>query len=374
LEIDLTRDQRLLLESTQSFLEREGPIHYVRNLHERGLGVDVDWWRRGAELGWTAMLVPEEFGGGSVSGNGLQDAAIVAELMGRFVSPGPLVAANVVAVALAEAENAGQFVDLLTAIVAGETIPSWAGPHVSSVRAPQPTVRAERRGGAWVLSGTVGLVEAADQAATLLVFADGDGGWRQFVVPTDSSGVEITPLTSLDLTRHFASVDLRQVMVGADSLVVPAGDAAAAVERQLQVAVALQCAETMGAVDRVVEFTIQWMFDRYTFGRALASYQALKHRIADAKLHYEAGQAATAAAVKAVQGRSAEAAQLVSTAKSYVGQHATDVIQDCVQLHGGMGVTWEHDLHLYLRRATVNRNTWGTPGEHLDRIADLIGI
>ncbi len=150
--------------------------------------------------------------------------------------------------------------------------------------------------------------------------------------------------------------------------------AAASIERQLQLAVALQCAELVGVTERVLEFTMQWAFDRYSFGRPIASYQALKHRFADMKLWLEASHGTTEAALRAVQNRSDDAAELVSIAKSYVGQRSTDIIQDCVQLHGGLGVTWEHDIHLYLRRATVDRVTWGTPSDHRRRIADILAI
>jgi alkylation response protein AidB-like acyl-CoA dehydrogenase len=136
----------------------------------------------------------------------------------------------------------------------------------------------------------------------------------------------------------------------------------------------LQCAEMVGAIDRVFQFTVQWAFDRYSFGRPLASYQALKHRFADMKMWLEAAQATANAAAKAVQARGGDAAELVSVAKAYIGQRATDIVQDCVQLHGGIGVTWEHDLHLYLRRVTVDRMTWGTPSEHRRRLADILEV
>jgi alkylation response protein AidB-like acyl-CoA dehydrogenase len=116
------------------------------------------------------------------------------------------------------------------------------------------------------------------------------------------------------------------------------------------------------------------MFGRFSFGRPLASYQALKHRFADMTLWSHAAQATTAAAATAVQERRGDAAELVSIAKAYTGQRATDIVQDCVQLHGGLGVTWEHDIHVYLRRATVDRVTWGAPSEHRRRVADLLGV
>ena len=130
----------------------------------------------------------------------------------------------------------------------------------------------------------------------------------------------------------------------------------------------LQCAEVVGILDTVLAFTIQWAFDRYSFGRPLASYQALKHRFADMKIWLEACRATTRAAVAAVGARADDADLLASVAKSYLGEHAAPMLQHCVQLHGGIGVTWEHDLHLFLRRVTLYRSMFGTPEEHNLRV------
>ena len=115
--------------------------------------------------------------------------------------------------------------------------------------------------------------------------------------------------------------------------------------------------------------TLEYLGDRYSFGRPLSSYQALKHRVADEKMWLEACHAIATGAARAVAAGAPDAGELVSAAKAWVGPHATELVQDCVQLHGGIGVTWEHDLHLYLRRTTVNRATYGTPEEHAERIA-----
>ena len=124
----------------------------------------------------------------------------------------------------------------------------------------------------------------------------------------------------------------------------------------------------------VFDLTLEYLGDRYSFGRPLASYQALKHRVADQKMWLEACLALATSAAKAVQGRTGAAASEVSAAKSYVGEKSTDLVQDCVQLHGGMGVTWEHDIHLFLRRVTVNRFTYGTPEDHRERLAALANL
>jgi alkylation response protein AidB-like acyl-CoA dehydrogenase len=366
---DLTADQQLLLATTAEFLEKESPLTTVRELNAKGLGFDPAWWRRGAELGWTSMLVPEQRGGGSISGDGLLDATIIAEQMGRFVAPGPFLVTNVVAAALAEDTAHAAHQDTLDALISGEQTATWACYAPDRGWDPAGTsVRVEADGDGYRLRGGHDRVEFAEQADLLLVAAQGDDGPRLILVPRTAPGVSVEAQHNLDLVRRMGRVHYDAVRVDASAVVH------ADIERLLQVAVVLQCAELAGVVERVLEFTQQWMFDRYSFGRPLASYQALKHRFADMTLWSHTGQGATAAAARAVQDRAGEAAELVSVAKSYFGQRATDIIQDCVQIHGGIGVTWEHDIHLYLRRATVDRVTWGTPAEHRRRIADLLEI
>ena len=286
-----------------------------------------------------------------------------------------------VAAALSEAANAGDHAEVISALMAGEAVASWAVYEPGRGWSPlTPTVQATRDGSGYVLSGVKDRVDSGDQADYFLVTAVGaDGaagadGVAQFIVPASAPGVTVTAEQSLDLVRRYARVGFDGVRLPAGSVLSPAGTAEAAVNRQIQIAVALQCAETAGVVQRVFEFTVQWAFDRYSFGRPLASYQALKHRFADMKLWLEASLATASAAAHAAAQQGADADELASVAKSYVGQRATDIIQDCVQLHGGIGVTWEHDIHLYLRRATVNRAMFGSPSEHRRRLADILGV
>jgi alkylation response protein AidB-like acyl-CoA dehydrogenase len=375
MRFDLTADQRLLQSATAEFLEKSCPVSATRALHEAGRSFDRETWRRGAELGWASLIVGEELGGGSVSGEGLVDAAIIAEQFGRLAAPGPFLAVNVAAAALAEATNAGDHAPLIQRLLAGVAIGTWA--CCAPDRGWDPVagaVEAAPDGDGYRITGIHERVEAATDADVFLVLARTPEGLAQFVVPRDAEGLSVSALTSLDLTRGFGRVAYDGVRVGRAALVGTVGEAEAAVERQFQIAVVLQCAELAGVVEKVLEFTRQWMFDRFTFGRPLASYQALKHRFADMTLWSHTAQATTAAAATAVARRQDDAGQLVSIAKAYTGQRATDIIQECVQLHGGLGVTWEHDIHVYLRRATVDRVTWGSPSEHRRRVADLLKV
>jgi alkylation response protein AidB-like acyl-CoA dehydrogenase len=203
------------------------------------------------------------------------------------------------------------------------------------------------------------------------VVARCEGAVRQFLVPTDAPGVRVEPQKSVDLVKSYARVHFDGVAVDASAVVGHAQQTADLIARQSQIAQVLQCAEVVGILDTVLGFTIQWGFDRHSFGRPLGSYQVLKHKYADLKIWFEACRATTRAAVAEVATRSPDADLAVSVAKSYVGERAPGMLQDCIQLHGGIGVTWEHDLHLFLRRVTLYRSMFGTPEDHNLRVYAL---
>jgi alkylation response protein AidB-like acyl-CoA dehydrogenase len=368
---DVANPERMLFASTtQSFLEKEAPLSRLREMYAAGTSFDAGWWRRAADLGWTSLLVPEDLGGGSVSGDGVADLALVAELVGRTVAPGPLHPVSTVLVALAEApENHAELID---ALISGVTVASWAVYEPGHSWSPlQPTVTATPTGSGYRIDGAKDRVEAGADSAVLLVVAECEGAVRQFLVPTDAAGVRVESQRSIDLVKRYARVSFDAVQVDTNAIVGTQEQTPGIIARQSQIAQILQCAEVVGILDTVLAFTIQWAFDRHSFGRPLASYQALKHRYADLKIWFEACRATTASAVAEVAARSPGAELAVSVAKSYVGEHAPGMLQDCVQLHGGIGVTWEHDLHLFLRRATLYRSMFGTPEEHNVRVYEL---
>ena len=355
----------LFTSTTQAFLEKEAPLRRVRELHAAGVSFDPAWWQRAAELGWTGLLVPEELGGGSVSDSGFADLAMVAEQLGKTVAPGPLYPVSVVLAALVDCADWQAHTATIESLISGETVASWAVSEPGQGWAPlNPSVTATQTDSGYRIDGTKDRVEAGAQSAVLLVVTRCGDEVRQLLVPTDAPGVRIAPQQSVDLVKQYARVHFDGVVVEPSAAVGTAAETAALVDRQSQIAQVLQCAEVVGILQTVFDFTVQWALDRYTFGRPLASYQALKHRFADMKLWLEACRATTAAAVADVAARSAAAGLSASIAKSYVGEMAGQIVQDCVQMHGGIGVTWEHDLHLYLRRVTLYRSMFGTPEEH----------
>jgi alkylation response protein AidB-like acyl-CoA dehydrogenase len=376
-DFELSEEQQLLRETTAKFLDDTCPLAVVRRLaEEEPAGFDRAWWRQGAELGWTSMLVPEELGGGCMSGGPLADLSLVAEEMGRRVSPGPLIPTNVVAAAIARSGSPVHHKQL-AGLLSGETIATWwPGSALSGFDARsgrETELRAVRVRDGYVLEGTSGPVEAGAEADQLLVVARSDEGPVQLLVPSGTPGLSAAPAGSIDLVRRFAVLTFDRVELAPDAALGEGATTEADLERQLQDVVVLQCAEMAGAADQVFGFTVDYGRERYSFGRPLVSYQALKHRFADMKTWVEASHATTSAAARAVDAGSEHAGELISVAKAYVGDRAPAILQDCVQLHGGIGVTWEHDLHLYLRRVIQDRSLFGTPSDHRERIAAIVG-
>ena len=370
MELTLSDDQEFFRDTTRRFLATECPLTTVRALAGSDAGFDRGYWRQGAELGWTSLLVPEDLGGGSISGRGLVDLTIVADAFGRHVAPGPLGPVNVVAAAVARSGSEQQRAEALPGLLDGTTVAAWCGAE-GALGEGRATVRAHRRGDGYVLTGRSAPVEAGAQADLLLVSAWSDEGPVQALVPAAAEGVTVTPLHSLDLVRRFAAVDLADVQIGAGAILGEPSTTPVALERQLQDALVIQVAELVGAAERTFEFTLEWAFDRYSFGRPLASYQELKHRFADMKTWLEASHALTTALAREVEAGAPAAAETASAAKAYAGEHLADLLQDCVQIHGGIGLTADHDIHLFLRRVTAGRVLLGTPADHRQRLAAI---
>ena len=370
--LDLNADQVLFRDTTAKLLEELAPVSELRRLRDDADGFDPDYWRRGADLGWTSLLVGESHGGGSIGGLGLVDLGLVAHEFGRHAAPGPLAVTNVVGATLSEVGGDG-LAPVIKELLSGESIASWclSEPPPKDQLGPV-SLDIRREGDQLVLTGIKRPVESARRAKYLLVTGRTGSGLTQVLVPRAAAGVSVKPLRSLDTTRRFDVVTFEGVRIPvAGSLVGEVGSAAEQVERQVGLGVAISNAEAIGAMQAAFDMTVEWAFARYSFGRPLASYQELKHRFADMKTWLEASHAVSDAAIEATATGAPEGGELLSAAKSFIGDFGSELMQDCVQMHGGIGVTFEHDLHLYLRRHAVNRALYGTPSEHRQRLAAL---
>ena len=371
MQLELSSDEEFFLETTRRFLEDRCPPAQLRALRDDPAGYESSYWTQGAELGWTSLVVSEADGGGSVTGRGTVELTQLSFEFGRHASPGPLLPTNVVAAAVSRFGSHDLKASVLPGLLAGETVGAWAyAEPPPNDRLGIVTARAERTGGGIRVSGSKTPVEAGAQAAHILVTARDGDALVHAVVPADLAGVTVAPLHSLDVTRRYASVALDGAEIPASCVLD--GDGERQADELLQLAIAVQLAEMVGAMDRCIEMTVDWAFSRYSFGRPLASYQELKHRFADMRGWLEAAHGITDAAIDYVQDGAPQANEYLSSAKAFLGDYGPQVVHDCVQMHGGIGVTYEHDLHLYLRRVVIGSQLLGSVADHRLRLATIL--
>jgi alkylation response protein AidB-like acyl-CoA dehydrogenase len=327
--------------------------------------VDPAFWRLAVESGWPGLGLPEECGG---AGQGLVELALVAEEVGRAAAAGPYLPTVLVGRALTRADGMGA---VLAALAAGDAWATWAFAEPDmpwSLDGIAATARTD--GDSVVLDGVKIAVQDADGAGWLLVTARHDGVPTSFLVDRHSAGITVRRCEVLDLTRGFHEVRLDGVRVAADRR-LPGG--ADAMRRLLDDAAVLLAAETLGVLDRMLEMTTEYMKVRVQFDRPLGTFQAVKHACADMALLVHGVRAATWYAAMAVDADARDAERAACVAASYSSAAAGDVAGTALQLHGGIGFTWEHDLHLYLRRATVDGMLYGDATSHRDRLCGLLG-
>ncbi|ONH33337.1 acyl-CoA dehydrogenase family protein [Pseudofrankia asymbiotica] len=371
---DLSPDQRLLRETTERFIEANLPLDKLRELIDAGGQVGPSYWLEAAELGWFAFLAPESLGGGSVSGDGVLDAVILAELRGRYLQPGAFIDTNLAVATLAREGSEEQRTKVVPALIAGEAAVAWAVADETGDWSGPTGVGYEPAGGGYRLTGRKGLVVEAQSAQWLLVTAGGPDGPAQFLLPTSAPGVTVEVLTGLDLSRRLCEVHFDGVEVDGSALVGALGGAAAAVDAQLLLASVLATAETVGAMQHLFDLTVRYCKDRVAFGRPIGSFQAVKHQLADTSLALEMSHAVTAGAAREAQREGRGAAHAASMTKAFVGDAAVELAHRCWQLFGGIAYTWEHDFHLYLRRLTTDASLYGSPTWHRERICQLAGL
>ena len=262
---------------------------------------------------------------------------------------------------------------LVPAIASGEATATWALADRTRI-AETAEVRAETRGAGFVLSGMASMVQDADRSDWLLVTTSDDAGHSQFMVPAETPGMVVRRLDGLDLTRRFCTVEFDEVELPGSALIGEVGGAGAAIERQLQVAVALTVAESVGAMSHDFQLVVEYAKARIAFGRPIGSFQAVKHLLADTSLLLETSKAMSAACARAVGSQSDDAAAVASMAKAFVGDSGIELAQNCLQVFGGIGYTWDHDQHLYLRRLTTDAALFGDPSWHRERLCRLHGV
>jgi alkylation response protein AidB-like acyl-CoA dehydrogenase len=371
------QEQELLRATTRRFLVEHQSRADVRRVMEEADLFDAELWQQGAEVGWTAMLVPEEFGGGSVTGQPMVDLVALAEELGRELNPGPFVPTNVVAAAIARFGSPTQRATYLPGLARGEATAAWC---LSENGSPEPwsiAVQAIRQDGGWRLEGVSRYVHGGGQASFFLVVARQPDGFVNLLVPREAPGLSARTLSGLDLTRRFSELTF-------DGVLVPDGNelrddrslssphmGRSVMDSCLDVATILQAGESVGAAEVLFEETVEYLKRREQFGRTIASFQAIKHRLADLQIELEAMRVAAEYAALAYGDAFEDADLAVGTAGAYVDDAFAHLAGEALQLHGGIGFTWEHDVHLFVRRAKVNQVLYGDGAWHRDQ---LLGV
>jgi len=373
LHFAFSEDQELLRDTTRRFLRERHPVAAVRKSLEEPDAFDRDVWRAGAELGWTALLVPDRDGGGSVTNQPIVDLAALAEEFGRELYPGPVLATNVVADLLAREGTAAQRERLLRPIARGDTTAAWCltADGTIELEAVDVTLTELDAQGCARLHGVARFVPGAHVADLLLVSAWGASGISLVVVPLPVEGVGVRVMSGIDLSRRICEVRFDEVVVSESAVVGAVGGAEAAIGRALQLATVVQAAEMVGAGEALFERTVQYAKDREQFGRPIGSFQALKHRLADMLIELEGARAAARYAAFAMADERDDRGEAVAVAGSYVRDAIAHLCGESLQLHGGIGFTWEHDVHLYLRRAKAEQVAYGEPWWHRERLCAL---
>jgi len=360
MDFTFSDDQDALRDGVRSFLAAEAAGAYVRAMAEDPRGFTDEFWDQVAGLGWTGLLVPEAHGG---LGLGLVDMVVVMEEMGRLPLPGPYFASAVLATLAARAVGA---VELLAPLASGAlrgTVALEESGHGSPV--DRVRTRARRKGATWVLTGTKPLVLDGHSADWVLVAARTEEGIGTFLL--QAPACEAVP--TLDPTRKAARLVLDETPVEPVGFV---GDHTAAWRRVADDGATLLCAELVGVCDAALELAVEYAKVRVQFDRPIASFQAIRHKAVDMLHRVELARVGThyAAWTSDVDDPARESA--VAMAKSYVGEAAVFVTGEDIQIHGGVGFTWDCDAHFYFKRAKQNDVMLGYQGWQRQRLADLV--
>jgi alkylation response protein AidB-like acyl-CoA dehydrogenase len=377
MQLVLSEDQELLAKTAADFVSEHSPVARIRELRDRSDpdGFSRSLWKQMAELGWVGIPFPESLGGADL---GLAELAVVLEELGRKLAPEPflssvLLAGQVILRAGSEAQQQAWLPDL----VRGERLLALAYQEPGSRHdlARQAT-RAERSGGGWRISGEKIAVLDGASADAFVVAARTDGGERErvgitlFLLPRDAAGLVVEAQRRVD-SRNAALLHLDQVPVNADAQVGVAGEGLAVLEEGVDLATVGLCAEMLGSMSEAFERTLEYLRQRKQFGVPIGSFQGLKHRAAHLFIEVELCRSAVMAAARAVDEGNPETAKLVSLAKARCSEAAVLVTNEAVQMFGGIGMTDEHEIGFYMKRARVAEQTFGDATHHRERWARL---
>ena len=370
MNFQLSKPQQLLRETARATLSKACPVKRVRELMAAETPVDDALWQALIDQGWIGLHLSEDSGG---LGLGLVELAIVAEETARAALPLPFLPTTWAATALAAMKDEKITRDYLGPIIEGRSKATVALlESENSWRLDDVRLRLEKNSEGWHISGTKSFVLDAGAADIIFCVARQGADLAVAAIPRNAKGLTLGARQGLDATRKLYDIELKNVSVNASQVVAGGAKTRAALEQAGQVATLVVCAEMVGAMQWVLETSVEYAKTRQQFGQPIGSFQSVQHQCADMLLYTESARAATYFAAWALTAGAPDAAKALSVAKAYCSDMGHKVCNHGVQVHGGIGFTWEHDLHLYYKRVTLCEFLFGDASYHREEIAKLI--
>ncbi len=370
MDFDLSKPQQLLQQSARDFFARECPAEKVRALMETETAFDEKLWAAMADQGWTGLIVPEEFGG---LGLGVVELAVVAEEMGRACLPGPFLSTLWAAALISQAGTEGQRAQYLEAISTGKLKATVALVEETADWNPEAVqMKAESDGKNYRLSGRKDFVTDAGIADLIICVARVGNDLALIPVERHAAGLKITATPGIDATRKLYRLEFDGVTVAQDHALQLGYRAKDALDQATGIAVVALCAEMVGGMQWTLDTAVEYAKTRLQFGRLIGIYQAVQHKCADMVLMTESSRSAVYFAAWALSENDPSSKLAVSIAKAYCSDAGREVGNRGIQVHGGIGFTWEHNLHLYYKRAKSSEIQFGDATWHRELVAKQV--
>ncbi|MGD9722976.1 MAG: acyl-CoA dehydrogenase family protein [Pirellulales bacterium] len=366
MEFELSKPQKLLQQSARELFARECPHKRVRELMATDTACNPELWSTVADQGWLGIHLPEACGGLEL---GAVELAVVAEEMGRACFPGPFLGAVWAATLVAEANPKSKFLEQLTsgaakgAVALLEPNTAWDPAEVQLTAKPD--------GSGFKLTGSKAFVLDAGTADVLVCAARTPDGLALLAVPAKSAGLKLSATLPFDPTRKLSDVEFSGVAVKADDVLAVGAAAQRALARSMQFATLVVAADMLGGMQWILEASVEYAKTRQQFGKIIGSFQSVQHMCADMLLWTESARSAVYYAAWALSADPADAARAISQAKAYTSDASREVANRGVQVHGGIGFTWEHDLQLYYKRSKASEVLFGDAAYHREKLAQM---
>jgi len=376
LDFGFSEEQEMLRDAARRFLADNCPTTFVRRMMADESAHDPAFWKKLTELGWPGLLIPESYGG---QGGTFLDMTVILEEAGKALVPGPFFTAAILgATATVEGGSEALKKELLPKMAAGEFIGTLAVAEASGRFDPAGVqIKASKKGSNWILSGEKMFVPDAHVAHGIAVAArtgagEGERGITLLCVGTKDKGVTVTQLKTVDMTRRLCHVKFDQVEVPAANILGAVNEGGALLTRLLEIAATALAVEMVGTAQKALDLAVEYAKTRTQFGKPIGAFQAIKHKCVDMMVAIENARSLAYYAAWTVDQRAPEAAAAVAMAKAYASDMAKNVTSDAIQVHGGIGFTWEHDMHLYHRRALAGEANFGNAPIHREAVAKLV--